>query len=206
MLVYPANSERQKTYPEDLEHIAKAGLVLRYGENGEYGCFPKFASHNTMTRPTVSEYPDPPGFVPPGPPKTKEREEEGEVEGNHANNVINHAKAVNIHSAIPTTQKPFPFNIQGIEDVESEELDRVRLYWWKHSEDPHWRKKIFTAHDFRGAFATMQKQCEDWIIPSPKPPEKKADSTCKLCKGEGKIREIPPGKKFLVTYECECVQ
>ena len=81
--VYPVNPERQKSFTEDLELMVKAGLIQRYGDNLEFLCFPNWWAHNKLDNPTVSEYPEPPGYVPPEPPKPKTKEkDEVEEEGN----------------------------------------------------------------------------------------------------------------------------
>jgi hypothetical protein len=77
MLTYPANPERQKSFEEDLNSLAAAGLILRYGPGDQFGCFPKFEDHNSMTKRTPSEYPDPPGFCP-KPELELEQERKGE--------------------------------------------------------------------------------------------------------------------------------
>lgn len=82
-LIWSRNQERQDGYEDDLNALRDAGLVVQYGANGEYGCFPKFEEHNSMYRPTPSEYPDPAGRVsPPEPPLNSKEEREGEGEGN----------------------------------------------------------------------------------------------------------------------------
>jgi hypothetical protein len=109
LLIYPGNAERQKRFEEDLELLAKAGLILRYGPGNEFGCFPKFSDHNSMTRPRDSEYPAPPGI-------SDKPKPEVEVEGNTVLNAGLHRintglippKPPSDSPVQPTTPEPAP--------------------------------------------------------------------------------------------------
>jgi hypothetical protein len=100
--------------------------------------------------------------------------------------------------------KPFPFNV-GIENIEPEEVERVLLFHWKYNvkNNPHWRDSLLTPYAIRNSFPTMQKQAEGFVA---KPPAmgRIGKMDCEKCHGAGVFREIPKGKIFLVTYNCNC--
>jgi hypothetical protein len=77
-LVWAGNAERIAGYEQDLDLLVEKGLIHRYGPNREFGCFPKFEEHNSLNKPTPSEYPDPFPSALPNPEKNKT-----EGKGNH---------------------------------------------------------------------------------------------------------------------------
>ena len=85
ILVWPYNSERQDSFPEDLELLAEGSaedrVIQKYEVGGTwYGCFPHFEEHNSMERRGKPQLPFPPGTKSPWTPRETEKELEKKTE------------------------------------------------------------------------------------------------------------------------------
>lgn len=85
ILVWPYNSERQDSFPEDLELLAEGSaedrVIQKYEVDGTwYGCFPHFEEHNSMERRGKPQLPFPPGTKSPWTPRETEKELEKKTE------------------------------------------------------------------------------------------------------------------------------